>query len=309
MNEGTVAPARSRSTRLVVACVIVGLVAGVGAFVIPRAFDSAGAARPYALDRERSIAAFPRGVGGTSGTTTTTAPPASSTVKTPAPLDGLHAFLDSRVAGDDDAAWRVVSDRDHRQFPEAVDWEDANGVLPRVTAYTLGTPQVSGDRAEVPGSISFEPMLDEIAGNVPAAADTNWVVVRERGNWHVSLAESEVRARRPADAGAAGAARVWAAARQQCATAAQWRGEFLGNADDLVEELCHASGAVTVGSVRELDDTDGTEPFLAAFGGDVFSWARVVPLVSPAHVDLVLAPIGEQWFVIGAFASSSRSSR
>jgi hypothetical protein len=311
MPDGPVAPARSRSTRLVAAGAVVGLLVGIGAFVVPRMFGSA-AARPYALDHERSIAAFPRGVGGhsaASGATTTTAPLEFSTVKTPTPLDGLRRFLDARVAGDDDGAWRVVSDRDHRQFPDAVDWEDANGVLPRVTGYTLGRPQVAGDRAEVPGTVSYEPMLDEIAGNVPATADATWVVVRERGNWHVVLAESESRARRPAGAGAEDAARVWAVARERCTTAAQWRGELLGDADDRVDALCHAKAAVTVGRARELDDTDSAEPFLAAFGGDVFSWARVVPLTSPEHLDLVLAPIGDHWSVVGAIASSSRSSR
>jgi hypothetical protein len=312
MTEGTVTHrTRTRSTRFVAACAVVGLLAGIGAFVVPRAFDSAGAARPYALDREHSVAAFPRGLRANSEltTTTTSAPPlVPPTVKTPTPVDGLHLFLDARVAGNGDDAWRAVSDRDRRQFQTAVDWEDANGELPRVTGFTLGVPVISGDRAEVPGTVSYAPALDEIGGNVPAIDDVTWAVVREAGNWHVSLAESETRARRPADSSAATAAGVWAAARQQCATAAQWRGEFLGNADDRVAQLCHATGAVNVGAVRELDDTDDAEPFLAAFGGDVFSWARVVPVRARAPFDLVLAPIGDQWFAIGAIASSSRSS-
>jgi hypothetical protein len=311
MTEGTVTHrTRNRSTRFAAACAVVGVLAGVGVFVVPRAFDSAGAARPYALDHEHSIAALPRGLRANSELTTTTtpAPLVSPTVKTPTPVDGLHLFLDARVAGNDDDAWQAVSDRDRRQFATAVDWEDANGVLPHVTGYTLGVPDVSGDRGEVPGTVSYAPTLDEIGGNVPAMADVTWAVARERGNWHVSLAESEVRARRPADAGAVAAAQAWAAARQQCATAAQWRGEFLGDADDRVAQLCHATGDVTVGNVRELDDTDDAEPFLAAFGGDVFTWARVVPVRAGARFDLVLAPIGDQWFAIGAIASSSRSS-
>jgi hypothetical protein len=313
MTEGTVTHrtrTRTRSTRFAAACAVVGMLAGVGVFVVPRAFDSAGAARPYALDREHSVAALPRGLRANSELTTTTtpAPLVSPTVKTPTPVDGLHLFLDARVAGNNDDAWRAVSDRDHRQFPTAVDWEDANGELPHVTGYTLGAPDASGDRGEVPGTVSYVPTLDEIGGNVPAIADVTWAVVHEAGNWHVSLAESEVRARRPADSGAVTAARRWAAAREQCATAAQWRGEFLGNADDRGARLCHATGAVDVGGVRELDDTDDAEPFLAAFGGDVFSWARVVAVSGPAQFDLVLAPIGDQWFAIGAIASSSRSS-
>jgi len=172
------------------------------------------------------------------------------------------------------------------------------------------TVGVLRDHAQVTGTISYRPDLDEIAGDVPAVANATWALVRERGNWRVALADSEVVPVYAEDAGAARAARAWVDARLDCRTAAQWDGAFLGDANAEVHDLCHARAGATarLQPVHELDDTAGAEPFLAAFGADVFTWARVVPVVAPVQVDLVLAPIGDQWSVIGAIAASPQSS-
>ncbi|MDQ1520872.1 MAG: hypothetical protein QOI55_1945, partial [Actinomycetota bacterium] len=137
-------------------------------------------------------------------------------------------------------------------------------------------------------------------------ADVTWVVVRERGNWRVALSESDTQPRYPPESAAAPAARSWVAAQQACTTASQWKGPFLGDADGRL--LCHVRGDVHVGAVHELDDTQQAESFIAAFGGDVFSWARVVPVSAPAALDVVLVPIGDQWSVIGAIAASPSGS-
>jgi len=128
--------------------------------------------------------------------------------------------------------------------------------------------------------------------------------VRERGNWRVSLSESTTEATFPPDTAAESAARAWVEARQACRTASQWDGPFLGSGERAASEVCGARGDVRLEPVRELVDDESAETFLAAFGGDVFSWARVVPVVAPTQLDLVLAPIGEQWFVIGAIQAS-----
>jgi len=47
---------------------------------------------------------------------------------------------------------------------------------------------------------------------------------------------------------------------------------------------------------------------VAAYGDDVFTWARVVPVTAPVTFDLVLAPIGDRWSVIGAVQASPSSS-
>jgi hypothetical protein len=286
------------------------LLVGLSVFVGPQVLGSADASRSYALDEQPSVATFGDGIGGTDPNAGSFARSPARVATTPEPTDAVSTFLDARVAGRLDDAWMVVSERDRRPYPSATDWEDANGVLPTVLAHTLGPPQVIGGRGEIRGTVSFVPMLDTVAGNVPANADATWVVVRERGNWRVSLGESVLQPRYPSDADAITAARAWVGTTDRCARERRWSGPFLGDADDDVARLCDARGPgpAQVGPVYELTDGEGSEPFIAAFGADVFTWARVVPVASPVALDLVLAPIGHQWFVIGAITASPPSS-
>jgi hypothetical protein len=311
MKEGAMRAPRattSRERRLVFACALVGLLAGLGAFLVPRVFAGASASRSYPLDDQKSVSHFAPGIDATHDAAPDFTPARATTVAAPAPLDALRHFLDARVDGDLDRAWDAVSERDRRQYPDASDWQDANGVLPSVTGYTLGPPGVLGARAQVTGTVSYRPGLDDIAGDVPAHANATWALERDGGNWRVSLAESEVLPLYPGDANAAPAARAWVDARLHCRTASQWDGGFVGDADTAVHALCGARGDAQLQPVQELDDTAGAEPFLAAFGADVFTWARVVPVDAPVRLDLVLAPVGDQWLVIGAMEASPRSS-
>jgi hypothetical protein len=43
----------------------------------------------------------------------------------------------------------------------------------------------------------------------------------------------------------------------------------------------------------------------AAFGPDVYAWARRVPVTGPVALDLFLAPVGERWLVVGAGEASA----
>jgi hypothetical protein len=72
--------------------------------------------------------------------------------------------------------------------------------------------------------------------------------------------------------------------------------------------LCGADGAIRTGRARALPDTAQDQPFLAAFGGDVHQWARVVRLESPVRQDVVVAPVGEQWLVVGVLQAPSEHS-
>jgi hypothetical protein len=292
---------------LVASGVLLGLTVGAGVYVVPRWFDR-DADYPYRTDAQRSVSAFPRGVGGAAAVRFD-APVKESAVVAAQPVDALRVFLDGQRDGDLDRAWSVVSERDRRRYPDVVDWQDANGVLPRVLGYTLDAPLVAGERAEVGGTVQYEPRLDDIVGVVPARATAAWVVVRERGGWRVSVLDSIVDPVFPPAAGAVDAARAWADARQQCRVAAQWEGGLVGIAPDSdAHGLCAAAGDVQVGAVRPLDDTVDAEPFLAAFGGDVLGWARVVPVTAPVALDVVLAPIGDRWSVVGVINASTRVS-
>jgi hypothetical protein len=297
-----------RGTRVVVLSVLAGLAVGVGVFAVPRVFDSASASVPYHVDPHHSVATFPPGVGGVDTRAGDFARPVVPTDSAMTPNAAVAFFLDARTHGDLERAWQVVSDADRRQYPDAVDYESANGELPRVLQYTLAPARTNGDRATVAGSVTFAPMLDEVAGEVPAHATVNWSVMRERGAWHVVLGESGIRPQYPNVSGATTAALAWAANRQRCDTTPQWNGPLLGSDGDyLANKLCHRSGALQVQAAHELDDNESSDSFLAAFGSDVFTWARVVPLRAPVSFDIVLAPYGDHWSVIGAIDASPYS--
>lgn len=67
----------------------------------------------------------------------------------------------------------------------------------------------------------------------------------------------------------------------------------------IAKRLCRATGPVTVGVPTALIDDAGLSALTAAFGPDVYAWARVVPVTAPARLELVLAPVGERWLVVG----------
>ena len=61
------------------------------------------------------------------------------------------------------------------------------------------------------------------------------------------------------------------------------------------------------GRLRRLpvpDDTSASS-LAAAFGPDVYAWARLVPVTEPARLDLIVAPVGERWLVIGVREASA----
>ena len=71
----------------------------------------------------------------------------------------------------------------------------------------------------------------------------------------------------------------------------------------LPEHLRHPEDPDAAALRRWADPALGNpeaDPYVAAFGPDVLEWARVVPVSGPAQIDVVVAPVGESWLVIGA---------
>ena len=101
----------------------------------------------------------------------------------------------------------------------------------------------------------------------------------------------------PPDAEAVTAVEAWAASRQSCETDHQWDGEPLAF-PALAADLCGTDGGVDVGDASPLLPTDAT-PFVAAFGGDVLTYLRAVPVAAPVPLRAVVAPIGRDWLVVG----------
>ena len=228
--------------------------------------------------------------------------PASAT-----PEAALDAFLSAEVRHDYATSYGLLSAADRNEVGAGAEWGAAHSELPIVTAFAIGAVRVAGATAELEADITFDPTLDETRGLVPARARATWVAVTEDGGWRVAHSQSRITPQYPDEQGAVSAAETWVSARKSCERPAQYGGGLVGAAGP-VDDLCGARGPVEVGTAAPLGPDAGVEPFLAAFGPEVLSWARVVPVTSPVPLTVVLAPVADSWLVVGTLESSSDGS-
>jgi hypothetical protein len=223
------------------------------------------------------------------------------------PDDAVRRFLDFEVARDYDASYGLLSTDDRAQAVSRAGWSAAHADLPAITGYTLGPAEVATDRADVPVDVRLRAALTPSTGLVPARASARFSAVAEDGGWRVAFDESTITPRFLPDARAPEAVRTWARARVRCHRAREYVGGLVG-APTRADTLCRADGPIRSGPPRRLPDTAQDQPFLAAFGGEVHEWARVVRLESPVRMDVVVAPVGQQWLVVGVLQAPSERS-
>jgi hypothetical protein len=224
------------------------------------------------------------------------APPANT------PVAAVTGFLDAEAAGDFASSYASLSGPDRLRAGSHGEWTTLHAQLPTIRGFTLGETRTAPDRAEIAAEMEFQPGLDTIVGLVPARAKATWIAVAEDGGWRVDFDNSTLVPEYPPDAAAVDAATSWVSARAQCRRAPQYRDGLLG-VTAVAADLCGARGQVRVGTAAPLRAGTGVEPFVAAFGPDVFTWARAVSVESPAPMSVVLAPIGDRWVVIGVLES------
>jgi hypothetical protein len=222
----------------------------------------------------------------------------------PSPTEAVEGFLRAEIDDRFDVSYLLLSSADRTTYPSAARWESAHRALPVITRFEiapLADAAATADRVEIGARLDLEPALDEVVGLVPARADARWVAVREGDLWRLSLADSVLNARWPSDSEAPNAVRRWADSVQECRPdepiAAEWEGGLLGTTG-AADELCDASGRIRVGDAARLDPIDAT-PFVAAFGENVAALARVIPVLSPVELQAVVAPLGDDWLVVG----------
>jgi hypothetical protein len=218
------------------------------------------------------------------------------------PVAAVTGFLDAEAAGDFASSYGSLSGPDRLRAGSHGEWTTLHAQLPTIRGFTLGGTRTAPDRAEIAAEMEFQPGLDTIVGLVPARAKATWIAVAEDGGWRVDFDNSTLVPEYPPDAAAVDAATSWVSARAQCRRAPQYRDGLLG-VTAVAADLCGARGQVRVGTAAPLRAGTGVEPFVAAFGPDVFTWARAVSVESPAPMSVVLAPIGDRWVVIGVLES------
>ena len=282
-----------------------------GAFVVHRVVDGPEATGPRAANVRGTLSHALADLGAVDDTVTDVAPLATTAVEPPDmpaadPGDAVRRFLAFEVARDFDGSYGLLSTDDRTALTARAAWVAEHADLPEVTGFAVEAVHEGDGRADVVARLTLQPQVSS-NGVVPARADATFIAVGEDGGWRVAFADSTLEPRYAPATRAPDAVRAWTRARVQCRSGVVFSGGLLGAATR-ADALCGADGAVRTGRVRALPDTAQDQPFLAAFGGEVHDWARVVPVRSPVRLDVVVAPLGEHWLVVGVLQAPSEPS-
>jgi hypothetical protein len=129
-----------------------------------------------------------------------------------------------------------------------------------------------------------------------------WTTQQQGAGWRVSTTATQVEPLYPDASGAPPAALAWVAARQNCQRGDQYDGNLLGQ-PDLAPALCGVAGTPTAVTTNALESYSSPTTVLSAFGPESSVWARVVRVNGPATLDVIMAPLGDRWVVVGISAA------
>ncbi len=211
----------------------------------------------------------------------------------------VSGFLTAEANGDFAGSYAFLATADHETFPDPAFWVQSHGNFPVVTGFRVEDVASEGGTAQVSTLTGYRPGLDEILGLVTARARSTWSTVQENGVWRVVFSTSTDERLYPGDAAAAAAvARQWAERRIACQPSGELEASLKGS-PFLARDLCQADGELQLGGPSQLSQLDDTTPFISAYGPEVMRWARTVPILSPQPMQVVLAPVGADWKVMG----------
>jgi hypothetical protein len=249
--------------------------------------------------------------------TAATAPPASVPAldcATAAAAPGtaaaaLEAFLRAEATGEPSASYALLTSDSRTRYPTLEAWVEARPNRVRPVAFCLRSERsVATDAVELEVAATHRPSLDPFVGLVPARSSQRWLVHRERAGWRVPSAPQRFEYLLPGDQAAAQATSAWverlASCDRRAAQTLQAARHLYGPAD-LPARPCRERGRWTAGAALTLDHAADAQTLLAAFGSDVLTWGRAVPVRGPrSHFYAALAPIGDDWRVMGVLSDA-----
>lgn len=220
------------------------------------------------------------------------------------PQDAVTGFLTSEATGDLATAYTYLSSEERSILGSSAAYVAQHAdLMGRVTGFDVTGIELDGSDETVATAtalVGFEPTLDVVIGLIPAKAEATIPLIRDADGWAVVFTEMAMTPVLPDEAEAIADARTYVEAAVACDPPVRgYSGRLQGQAR-LVDELCDATGEISLGDVGVLADPVSIQPFLASFGDEVTVWSRVVPVSGPSELRLVLAPFGDDWTVIGA---------
>jgi hypothetical protein len=256
-----------------------------------------------------AAAACSRG-GAAAGTSpTTTVPPAKpapgapQSAAQPSLREAINILLTAEEHGDHGASFVVLSDESRSTYRDVARWKARRDEVPDVTGFKVIGAGKTANSLDV--MVDHAPALDPYRGLSPARDHETWVGRREHGGWLVD-ADPSTKPVLPADNAVAPAALAWVKAASSCQQAAIGRLQAvdpllgIGNAG---HQLCGQHASLTSSAPSSVPPGDMTQQLVAQYGADALGWARVVTLSgAPSPIQVLLAPIGDGWQVIGVYA-------
>jgi hypothetical protein len=291
-------PDRRRLLRVAGAGVL-GLAVGVGATLAVHGLwgrpERAASVQRLDLPAGAAPAATPEGGGRAV---------AAAPVRAGSARAAVRRYLQSGADGDLAIAYGLLDRAGRRRYPSLARFIRAQADRSPVTAVRVGREHRAGDgRAEVTVTLRHRPAIDPFAGLVPARTVEVWRASRQDGRWRVAADPVSVRAELPGDDRAPEAVSAWVERLLGCdragAAGLQAGAELYGPAD-LAELPCTERGRWTVAAPEGFDAAVEPQPYVAAFGPEVGSWARLVPVQGPrSRFSVVVGPLGDAWRVLG----------
>jgi hypothetical protein len=243
--------------------------------------------------------------GVTPGSPVTTAAAAPIGPPAATATDAVRRYLDAESTGAWADSYTQLSAADRVAYGKIDDWTYAADERLVYTAYRI--LESADDTVVV--EVHPKPLVSEIKGVAPLTERIEFAVVPEDGGYRIALADTTSTATYPAPEPASDVAADWVTGYQACSPATsslEYDGNLLGTLD-LPQSLCGAVGKPQVTGAGGLDELSDPSPVLSAFGEQATDWARVVEIggfTDRAPVQVILAPLGEQWVVVGGIAGS-----
>jgi hypothetical protein len=237
----------------------------------------------------------------------TTAPGATSVVSgavpdgavpQPTAVAAVEALLTAEVALDRATSFTTIGGALRVEFPTVGAWERRRNQLGTPISFTV---EPGSSESIAVARVEHVPSLDPFRGLVNASEVQTWTAEPVEGGW-LLVAEPEVEPVLPDEALAVESATAWAEAVRACDqdAAAEHEGvSILFGDGSLAAGLCGAPDAVVAGAPVPLASGVVSADIVAQFSSDALLWARVVPITAPIVFGVVVAPIGDDWSVIG----------
>lgn len=209
--------------------------------------------------------------------------------------EAVTTVLAAEQQNDPAKSFALLAPDSRKDYKDVAGWSNRLKELPAVTGFKLdksnGTSQVA--------TVNHKAGLDPFIGLSPAQERQTWKGAKFPKGWLLS-ADPQTDPILPGDDKAPPAAKAWVEAVQACdqarATAMQAISTLFAA---VTPTICKVPGVVATGNVEKLAEGPASTNIVAQYTPDALTWARVVPVTGPVAVKVILAPIGNEWKVLG----------